>query len=282
MHYVEILPCPALRDYIECFWYEIKVGVSATKHDFILPDGCYDLVFVSGEGYKRVSLSNPNETKDIKRAIVAGQRKKAFKLIEPQDGGVDIGARFKPMGLFPFVNINLRELYNDVISLSLIFGNEVEVFEESISEKKNIQDKIDEMEKFLLSRLSYVVKPNSLVVKAIMLAQKSHGNIKVSELIRILGVSKSTLENYFIQWTGLTPKEFLKIWRFNYIFYFKKKNPDVSLTQLGLNAGYYDQAHFIKDFRFFTGHSPSEFFSNRYPLTEMIATSVENRKVYYI
>lgn len=96
---------------------------------------------------------------------------------------------------------------------------------------------------------------------------KNHkGNLKVSSIWEKFNVSKVTLRNRFLENIGLTAKEISKIYRFNNFLTLIYKNPLSSLTQLSLEAGYYDQSHFIKEFRSFIGISPNLFLRKNYNL----------------
>ena len=73
-----------------------------------------------------------------------------------------------------------------------------------------------------------------------------------------LHISQSALEKRFRQIVGASPKKFASIVRFKNTI--KTYDQNKSLTDLGYEAGFYDQAHFIKEFKHFTGDSPETFF----------------------
>ena len=105
-------------------------------------------------------------------------------------------------------------------------------------------------------------KANALET-SIELIKDSHGQIKIKELYETLNVSKSTLEQYFIRETGLTPKEFCKITKLNHFIASYENNEAESLTELTYKCGYYDQSHLIKDFKYFLDTSPRRYFLGR-------------------
>ena len=83
----------------------------------------------------------------------------------------------------------------------------------------------------------------------------------MNELVSGLHVSQSVLEKRFRQVVGASPKKFASIVRFKHTINTYDRNK--SLTDLGYEAGFYDQAHFIKEIRHFTGDSPETFFNGR-------------------
>ena len=103
--------------------------------------------------------------------------------------------------------------------------------------------------------------PDLRVVSAISMIYKSGGNIRIKELLSELHISQSAFEKRFRKAVGASPKKFASIVRFkNTICNY---DPKKSLTNLGYETGFYDQAHFIKEFKNFTGDSPDIFFKNR-------------------
>ena len=102
--------------------------------------------------------------------------------------------------------------------------------------------------------------------EAVLRIKSSLGEIGIKGLASDLGVSQSSLERGFKSRVGLSPKEYAGLIRFRNIFKFY--NSSSSLTELALDAGYYDQAHFIKDFKEFTGTTPETFAKQSKQLTD--------------
>ncbi|TGL63552.1 AraC family transcriptional regulator [Leptospira sarikeiensis] len=94
--------------------------------------------------------------------------------------------------------------------------------------------------------------------EAISRIKNSLGEIGIKGLAKDLGVSQSSLERGFKSRMGLNPKEYASLVRFRNIFKFY--NSSTSLTRIGLESGYYDQAHFIREFKRKTGISPKKWF----------------------
>jgi methylphosphotriester-DNA--protein-cysteine methyltransferase len=98
-----------------------------------------------------------------------------------------------------------------------------------------------------------------LVTEAINLIVSSNGTLRINELSQRLYISQSPLEKRFRKIVGATPKKFSSIIRINSVI--NNPVPNNSLTELGYASGYFDQSHFIKDFKTFTGQTPEQFFS---------------------
>jgi methylphosphotriester-DNA--protein-cysteine methyltransferase len=104
-------------------------------------------------------------------------------------------------------------------------------------------------------------EPDKLVLAALALIHRSKGNIRIKELTEQLFISQSPLEKRFRQVVGASPKKFASIVRLKNII--QQYDTVNSLTELGYENGFYDQAHFIKEFKAFTGDTPEKFFSDK-------------------
>jgi len=116
------------------------------------------------------------------------------------------------------------------------------------------------VEQFLISRIN-PSKRDELVLAALPLIYQSKGTIRIKELTGQLHISQSPFEKRFRQTVGTSAKKFASIVRLkNVLQQYDKRN---SLTELAYEAGFYDQAHFIRDFKAFTGESPETFFHSK-------------------
>jgi len=138
--------------------------------------------------------------------------------------------------------------------------SELLILEEQLHEASTDKKKIKIIELFLLSRLREIPLDN-LVLTALALIHKSKGAIRIKELAAQLHISQSPLEKRFRQVVGTSPKKFASIVRFKHTI--QNYSPKQALTAIGYEAGFYDQAHFIKEFKHFTGETPESFFSGK-------------------
>lgn len=118
-------------------------------------------------------------------------------------------------------------------------------------------DRLQAIEDFLIQRLNSRATQLQIIV-AVEIIWKYAGNLKINLLIQQLSISQSQLEKRFRKIVGASPKKFASIVRFRNVL--KIAHHERSMTQLGLEAGFFDQAHFIKDFKSFTGLTPERYF----------------------
>ncbi|MBT1686824.1 helix-turn-helix transcriptional regulator [Fulvivirgaceae bacterium PWU37] len=166
---------------------------------------------------------------------------------------------FKEAGAAPFFNMPLHELFDESVSLdNFMLRSELLVFEEQLAEANTDQDRIALTERFLIGRLRDTT-PDKLVLAALALIHQHQGNLRITDLAAQLNISQGPLEKRFRQAVGTSPKKFAALVRFRHVL--KSYHARQSLTHLAHAAGFYDQAHFIKTFKSFTGETPDTFFT---------------------
>lgn len=166
---------------------------------------------------------------------------------------------FNETGAAYFFKEPVNELFGESVSLeNFVSKSLLNEIEEQLSEAQTHQQRINIIEQFLIARIQ-PIQADMLVQSAIQQIQLSKGNIRISDLAKQLYTSKSPLEKRFRKIVGASPKKFASIVRFNALL--KEHTIEKTLTELGLEAGYFDQAHFIHDFKVFTGETPEMYFN---------------------
>jgi AraC-like DNA-binding protein len=167
---------------------------------------------------------------------------------------------FTETGATHFFRQPLHELFKESISLdNFMLQSELLILEEQLAEANTDAERIFVVEKFLLARIR-PAEPDKMVLAALALIHKSKGTIRIKELADQLNSSQSPLEKRFRQAVGTSPKKFASIVRLKHAI--KMKASSSSLTELSYELGFYDQAHFIKEFKSFTGDTPENYFSS--------------------
>lgn len=168
---------------------------------------------------------------------------------------------FKETGAAAFFDVPLHELFAESLSLDHFIPQVLlQALQEQLSDAETDEERIRLTEHFLISRLQFADK-DLLVAAAVDHIYASKGLIRIRHLAGMLHISQDPFEKRFRKVIGATPKKFATIVRFQSVL--QHHATSSSLTATAYESGYYDQAHFIKDFRLFTGESPEKFFLDK-------------------
>jgi AraC-like DNA-binding protein len=254
MKFDTYIPCEILKPFVKSF--AVQETTEGTTYK-VLPD----TGLVIGFQYKgRLSLLQNGTETPLSISGVSGlvDHSRTFK------NSANIGTVlifFKEAGTTQFFRQPLHELFRESVSLdNFMLRSELLCLEEQLAEAKTDAHRIATVEQFLISRMTNT-EPDKLVLAALALIHKSKGNIRIKELTEQLHISQSPLEKRFRQAVGASPKKFASIVRLKNVIH--QYNSVNSLTELGYEAGFYDQAHFIKEFKTFTGDTPEKFFTGK-------------------
>lgn len=164
---------------------------------------------------------------------------------------------FSEIGFTHFASHPANELFNLSLSLDDIFDkNSIAEVEEKLAIVNTDKHRINIVEQFLISQLKDI-ETDKLIVEAVKLIYQSNGTIRIKELNEKLFISQSPFEKRFRKVVGTTAKKFASIIRFNTVL--DNLNGAKSLTEICYENNFFDQAHFIKDFKQFTGDTPENF-----------------------
>ena len=205
----------------------------------------------------KVAFSDNGVVEHIPQSVISGIRESS-RTVDYAKDTANLLVIFKEGGAAAFFKEPLHELGSISVSLDyLIQQSKVRTLEEELAAAENTHQRIGIIERFLLSELKNT-QPDLLVCEAIQQIRLSKGDIKIKELLSGLPISRDPFEKRFRKITGTSPKHFAAIVRLKNLI--ENYSGAVSLTEAAYSAGYYDQAHFIKDFRSFTGQTPLDFF----------------------
>jgi AraC-like DNA-binding protein len=261
LKYSEHGPSPALRPYVDCFWFlEGSEGAEAGAAP-ILPDGRMELIVNYGDPFQRLR-GNVSEIQP--RSFLTGQMTGPIVLRPARDAGI-LGIRFKPGGAYPFFNFPQSEILDQTASLDWLWGRLAREIEERVCAATRQSDKIGVMERILVAKLK--TRTNMMLDAAIAEILASDGLIYVEDIARGLGTSRRNLERQFKDHVGIGPKMLARILRFQRIFKTLEENASDRWISIALECGYYDQPHFIREFREFSGKSPAAYFADEAELS---------------
>ena len=237
--------------------YELKTGDKDCIY-YAVPNGLIGLSIIL-EG--SATISKNEAWYDVPQANIFGLVKKPQK-IKASVGYREIAIGFSPYFLKLFHHISMSEFTDGKITdaYEVFNKNNLEQLVEKLFLAQTDAQILSAVDTFLISQL-IKEKVDLRLISAIKLIT-FHKISKVDCLSDKLNLSTSTLRNIFRDNIGLSPKEYIRIKRINDILSFKIES-DEKLTQLAYCFGYFDQAHFIHDFKTTVGVSPKKYFQNK-------------------
>lgn len=250
MKFEKYFPKNKLKDYIK--YYVVAENVLESEYK-VFPSSA----LVIGFQFKgQLATIKNNQESKLSSAGITGiaDHYQVFK------NSADIGTvlvYFTEIGYTHFSSNPANELFNFSLSLDDIFEKSIisEVEEKLLMASSDIQ-RIKVIEQFLLTELKDT-QTDKLIVEAVKLIYQYKGVIRIKELHEKLFISQSPFEKRFRKVVGTTAKKFASIVRFNSVL--DNMNKIKSLTEICYENNFFDQAHFIKDFKQFTGDTPEKF-----------------------
>ncbi|RPD40586.1 helix-turn-helix domain-containing protein [Chitinophaga barathri] len=246
------IPSAALAPFVKEYLV-IETG-QATESQTI-PDTSLVLSF-RFSGNIMITANGAAET--IPATVISGLRKHA-RTFQYTSSTANLLVILRECGIAAFSSLPAHELFGRSVSSDNVFkGAELREVLDRMAEAKHNRARVTLAEDFLLKKLN-TRKTLPVIGDAVKIIKQQNGVIRVKELAASLHISQDAFEKRFRSLIGSTPKQFASIIRLRHLI---DKYPTYpSLTDATYEAGYFDQSHFIKDFRLFTGRTPTEFFS---------------------
>ncbi|MGV3560079.1 helix-turn-helix domain-containing protein [Larkinella arboricola] len=252
----QFLPTDALKPFVRAF---LIIESDTGMMNRVVPDTSIVMAF---RCKGTVTEMHDGQRQRLPGSVITGLRKSS-RLLHYDRRTAMLLVLFREGGAATFFCEPLHELFGASRPLDdLIDRRELVETEERLAEAQTHPQRIALIERFLLGRLRQF-RPEQRMAQAVATIKAANGNTGIKALAQSLGISQDALEKRFRRTVGTTPKQFAAIVRFRHLIRAHPASP--SLTDLAYEAGYFDQAHFIKDFRSFTGQAPQDFFtSGRY------------------
>lgn len=241
LFYKEQMPCVALRPYIYCFWELRAIKSLATTYSYrVISDGCIDLVV---------------DCQSFNGMIIAGITSAATEV--QVDGNVSyFGIRFLPAGISHFIKFPLHEIQNLMTPISDLSERAADELSKLVFEKKDFEQKIRVTESFLLKKMySQNTEMHPALAHALHHILHTSGDLSI-QTKAAQWISPRQLRRLFHEHIGCSPKLFARIVRFQKTLYTMRYGKTVEKLNSFYQHGYFDQAHFIKEFKLLYGATP--------------------------
>ena len=261
-------PAPPLGTFVEHFWLLDRHVTENAKYR-LFPDGGIEIMFSLGEP-QWLFEPNRNLPRCFRTSWASGMRTRSIVISHGPIASM-IGARFRPAGACRFLKTPMTELADCVIELDNLWGLDASRARDRLAAATTPQACFAELERVLLEKLVEPSREERMTTWIVeQLQVRPH--LDVSSLSRRLGISQKQLQRSFRTVVGVRPKAFARIQRFQTVIQEVGDDPTVNWARVAAVCGYYDQPHFIREFKEFTELTPTSYLSKRGPYLNSVAT----------
>jgi AraC-like DNA-binding protein len=252
-------PGPPLATLVDFLWFFADWdGAHSVEH--VLPDGTFELVInLRDEPRKKFHPDDLNQYATYRRGWVSGAHSR-YIVIDAVHGASMVGAHFRPGGAAALLGMPASEFQDQVVEFDSIWGGRTRQLREQLILALDPLAKFRCLEQFLLEQVKRTPRNEArrarVTWEASQLRQQSSS---VSDLADELGISHKHLVAEFRHEIGLTPKLFSRIQRFQEVLAQIQSARPIQWADVACRCGYYDQSHFVNDFRAFSGVNPSAY-----------------------
>lgn len=233
-----------------------------------MADGCVEMVF----HYRGVfnELTPSGTVADSPLASIQAQSTTYRRFVTKQSFGI-FGAYLYPFAIPKFFSLPASDFTNISPDLESVFGTDGRRLDERVATAQGNEERVAIVSDFFRTKLNEAKRDLPPIFRSVHSIIDARGIISIADLAREQIVSKRQFERRFKDLAGLSPKLYSRVVRFQAATQFKL-NGTRDLTEIAYACGYYDQSHFINDFREFSGYTPKEYFWNEAEGTQYMET----------
>jgi len=236
----------------------------------ILPDGAVELIINLGDPQKLCHPDDYSRSTSFRHSWISGERTAPIVIDEAGDVHL-IGVRLRAGGALPFLGLPLSEFTGRVVELDAVLGREIDRLRDHLGEAPNDNARFTLLEAWLLERIRARMQPPRAVSYALEIIRRGGDTARIGGIADEIGLSHKHLLREFDRWVGLRPKTFARICSFQRAINWIGHKPSVDWADAAVACGYYDQAHFIHEFRAFSGLTPASYLTKRGPFLNYLA-----------
>jgi len=256
------LPEGPLARRVEAVW--ASEGFDCFEEEEILPRSRTEVLFSLGDRHWLRDRMRPERDRAFERSFVSGLQRRPLHVQSPPTSRM-AGVRLKPEGVAAFLRDTPSAIAGAVVELDDVLGPEVDRLREQIASTRDLRRRALLLAAAVARHLEPARALSEAVLFALDVLHASRGGAPVGELVRASGYSHRWLTERFRSEVGLAPKAYARLVRFEAAFDELCRVDRVRWADFALDAGYYDQAHLVREFHDLAGATPTEVFHRRAP-----------------
>jgi AraC-like DNA-binding protein len=187
----------------------------------------------------------------------------ASSVAEIDEHALIIGAHFRPGGAFPFFNLPVSELADSHVELETLWGASAVELRERLCAARTPAERFSLLENALTARLFRRPESHYAVRFALNVFTPAESELTIASVTQRIGLSPRRFIQVFKLEVGMSPKLFCRVRRFQHLLESVREQAAPNWARLASECGYFDQSHFIHDFRIFSGLTPTEYVRQR-------------------
>jgi AraC-like DNA-binding protein len=231
----------------------------------VLPDGCVDIIIAFG-----TPVESRHASAGEVEAMAVGAMTRPLMITGPAPS-LYVGARFRPGRAFAALGVPAAELLDERVEYTDLEGASAADLAVLVTRRtrdmppnKLVDDRLDAMASLVRKRLVGTASTPGAVRAAVRRMSMANGNLRVATLASEIGVTRQQLARLFATHVGVTPKTFARVMRAQAVLAradaARAAYPrDIDWSAIACDLGYYDQPHFIDDFKALTGLTPAKW-----------------------
>lgn len=266
MNYHELQPSPSLARFVRCYWeLEDATCLPDRSAERIIPDGCMEIVVNIGDPFRGYR----DGIMELRPNVVLVGEVRRHVIVHPSEMVHLFGVRFHPGGAYPFFDSPVNEVADMMIDMRDLWGGLASEIHERVCEGETREERARHLEEILLTRLCEKRMGDPAVEWGVRAITARGGDLSIPSIADRVGLSERQFERRFRSAVGIGPKAFARVARFQRIFRsFEQHGIRRSWAEIALDCGYYDQAHFIHDFKAFSGQTPAAYFADHHAMAD--------------
>jgi AraC-like DNA-binding protein len=258
-------PPPPLGRFVELLWLYEGFRPAHPK-ERLLPTGTVEIVFdLRADRILTYGRREKMQPFYLSGSVVCGAHSEFFVIDTTSQDGV-MGVHFRPGGAYPFLKLPAGELHNEHVDLGALWGWQgVRDLREKLLAAAKPEQKLRVLERALLEKLRDGFERHPAVAYALSEFHAAPEGRSIGAVTDRTGFSARRFIDLFEKEVGLTPKLFCRVQRFQKVLHIIQSGCAIDWAEIALSCGYYDQSHFIHDFRAFSGINPSSYVAAHTP-----------------
>lgn len=257
MQFATFLPTRLLSEFIDSYWVVTHPDNRERFTEWVYPQATIQMLFYFGVPFRE--RKSDGTCLIMPGSCLCGIQDSYSELTTVSGFGV-FGVVFKTPAACQILHLPLHEIRNTSLPLNNWLGLTGDELSERINLARDHRERINILEAFFLGRMKEPAYDQQRIGSVLQEMNRIHHQPSLSLLAGKACLSERQFERVFATYTGTTPKLYSRIQRINSAIKRAEGNRSLPLTQIALDAGYYDQSHFNNEFREMTGFSPKEFF----------------------